>query len=54
MREIKRVSPALKDKIEKGEFMIVGAVYDIESGKVEFLDKTLGVKNSEPLKTMTH
>jgi carbonic anhydrase len=41
VREIKHDSPALKDKLDKGELMIVGAVYDIDSGKVQFLDKMM-------------
>lgn len=38
MREIEHDSPALKEKIDKGELLVVGAVYDIDNGKVTFLD----------------
>jgi len=38
--EIRRNSPILKAMEDKGEIKIVGAIYTLESGKVEFFDKT--------------
>lgn len=38
IEEIREKSPILKEMEEKGEIMIVGAVYDMETGKVEFDD----------------
>lgn len=38
VEEIKRRSPVLREMAEKGEIMIVGAMYDIDTGKVQFLD----------------
>ncbi|MEN8928678.1 MAG: carbonic anhydrase family protein [Flavobacteriales bacterium] len=37
MNEIRKQSPILKEMEDKGEIKIVGAVYDMDSGKVEFL-----------------
>ena len=39
MRQIMSKSPILKELIEKGEIGIVGAMYDIESGKVGFFEE---------------
>jgi len=39
INSIRKESPILKEMEEKGEIKIVGAFYDIETGKVEFLDK---------------
>lgn len=39
IEEIRKRSPILKEMEDKGEIVIVGAVYDMESGKVDFLDK---------------
>jgi len=36
--EMKKQSPVLKEMQDAGEITIVGAVYDVASGKVEFLD----------------
>lgn len=38
VEEIKRRSAVLREMAEKGEIMIVGAMYDIATGKVQFLD----------------
>ncbi len=37
MNEIRKQSPILKEMEDNGEIKIVGAVYDMDSGKVEFL-----------------
>ncbi len=36
---LKKSKPVLADLMEKGTLQIVGGYYDLESGKVEFLDK---------------
>jgi len=38
MNDIRERSPILKEMEEKGEIMIVGAVYDLDTGKVTLLD----------------
>jgi carbonic anhydrase len=38
VNDIRTNSPALKEMEEKGEIKIVGAMYDMESGEVEFFD----------------
>lgn len=38
IREIREKSPILKEMEEKGEIKIVGGVYDMETGKVNFLE----------------
>jgi carbonic anhydrase len=38
IRELRRRSPILKEMEAKGEIMIVGGVYDMESGKVDFFE----------------
>lgn len=48
VNSLRDLDPILHKKYLKGEIMIVGAVYDIQSGKVEFLKETmqnLPVKN---------
>lgn len=37
--KLKRSKPVLANLVEKGTLQIVGGYYDLESGKVEFLDK---------------
>ncbi len=37
LRDINKKSPVLKQMLENGEIEIVGAVYDVKSGKVSFL-----------------
>lgn len=37
MRQISEKSPLLKEMIDKGEINVVGGVYDISTGKIEFL-----------------
>lgn len=37
MENIKKGSPILKEMIEKGDVLLVGAVYDIETGIVKFM-----------------
>ena len=39
IKVIKEQSEALKEMEEKGEIKIVGAVYDMDSGKVTFFDE---------------
>lgn len=39
--EIQRKSPILKDMIDKGEIGICGAMYNVETGQVEFYEQTL-------------
>jgi carbonic anhydrase len=39
IRQVMSKSPILKEMIESGEINIVGAMYDIESGKVGFFEK---------------
>jgi carbonic anhydrase len=38
--KLKRSKPVLANLIEKGTLQIIGGYYDLESGKVEFLDKS--------------
>lgn len=38
--KLKKSKPVLANLIEKGTLQIVGGYYDLESGKVEFLDKS--------------
>lgn len=38
VEEIKRRSPVLKEMVDKGELMIVGAMYDVGTGVVTFFD----------------
>jgi carbonic anhydrase len=38
---LRNLEPILSRKFESGEIVIVGAVYNIESGKVEFLEETI-------------
>lgn len=39
VEQIKQRSPILNDLYERGQISIVGAMYDIETGRVEFYDK---------------
>ena len=41
VKTLRDLEPVLSRKFEKGEILIVGAVYDIHTGKVEFLEETL-------------
>jgi len=38
INEIRKNSPILKEQEEKGEIKIVGAVYHLENGKVDFFE----------------
>jgi carbonic anhydrase len=38
VQEIRDTSPILKDMEDKGEIMIVGAMYDVASGKVTWYE----------------
>lgn len=38
IEQIRTESPVLKEMEDNGEIMIVGAIYDLDTGKVEFLD----------------
>ena len=39
--DLRDLDPILHKKYIDGEILIVGAVYDIHTGKVEFLEETL-------------
>lgn len=39
MRQIREKSPILREMIDKGEVGLIGGVYDISTGKVEFFEK---------------
>jgi carbonic anhydrase len=39
MQQVREKSPILKEMIDKGEIGLVGGIYDISTGKVEFLEK---------------
>lgn len=41
VRELRDLEPVLAKKYKSGEILIVGAVYNLHSGKVEFLPETL-------------
>lgn len=41
IENIKTESPVLNEMYEKGEIDIVGAMYDVQTGAVEFLDKVI-------------
>ena len=41
VKTLRDLEPVLSRKYEKGEILSVGAVYDIHTGKVEFLEETL-------------
>lgn len=38
INNIKEQSPVLKEMLDKGEIAIVGAMYDVETGEVKFMD----------------
>jgi carbonic anhydrase len=38
MNAIKEKSPIIKDLIDKGKVVLVGAIYDLETGKVKFME----------------
>lgn len=66
VKTLRDLEPVLSRKYERGEILIVGAVYDIHTGSVEFLEETLlnlprqsavlleQVKTSTPQKTNDH
>ena len=39
MRELREKSPILKELEQSGDIMIVGCMYDVSTGKVDFLDR---------------
>lgn len=39
MKQVREKSPILKEMIDKGEVGLVGGIYSVSTGKVEFLDK---------------
>lgn len=41
VNELRELEPLLSRMYYKGEILIVGAVYDLETGKVEFLEETM-------------
>ena len=38
MKEIKDESPVMKEMIDSGELLLIGGVYDLETGRVKFFD----------------
>ena len=38
MKEISERSPILREMIDKGEIKLVGGMYDLSTGKVQFYD----------------
>ncbi len=38
MKEIRERSPILREMLDKGEIQLVGGMYDLETGKVQFYD----------------
>ena len=38
MQQIRAQSPILTDLLDKGQIMLVGGMYDLDTGKVEFYD----------------
>jgi carbonic anhydrase len=38
MKEISERSPVLREMIDKGEIKLVGGMYDLSTGKVQFYD----------------
>jgi carbonic anhydrase len=38
MEEIKKDSPVMKELIDSGELLLVGGVYDLETGRVRYLN----------------
>ena len=38
MKEIRERSPILRDMLDKGEIALVGGMYDLSTGKVQFFD----------------
>jgi carbonic anhydrase len=41
VNELRDLEPVLSKKYQRGEILVVGAVYDLYSGKIEFLPETL-------------
>jgi carbonic anhydrase len=41
VKELRQLESVLSRAYESGEILIVGAVYDLTTGKVEFLEETL-------------
>jgi carbonic anhydrase/SulP family sulfate permease len=41
-------SDAVRDLVEQGRLAVVGAVYDVHSGKVEFIDVPGGIPGNDP------
>lgn len=40
-RQIVKNSPLLREMIEKGEIILIGGMYDVETGKVDFYDQDM-------------
>jgi carbonic anhydrase len=38
MQQIRERSPILREMLDKGEIILVGGMYDLTTGKVEFYD----------------
>ncbi|RFS23384.1 carbonic anhydrase [Chitinophaga silvatica] len=45
-------SNILRDMIQRGEIGIVGAIYDVETGIVSFMDHTLILEKNEPVEAL--
>ncbi|MOA45337.1 hypothetical protein D3C78_1677270 [compost metagenome] len=41
MKNIRESSPILNELVTSGEIALVGAMYDVETGKVTFYEKSL-------------
>ncbi|MEK6481929.1 carbonic anhydrase [Catalinimonas sp. 4WD22] len=41
VNELRSLEPVLSRRFDQGEILIVGAVYDLDSGKVEFVEETI-------------
>jgi carbonic anhydrase len=39
MKEIRERSPVLREMLDKGEIALVGGLYDLATGKIEFYEK---------------
>lgn len=41
VNELRSLEPVLSRRFDQGDILIVGAVYDLDSGKVEFIEETI-------------
>ena len=47
MRQIPVLSPILRDMLERGEIALIGGIYEVETGKVEFYETTPHALNQD-------